>query len=289
MGDSRAVGHPVHLASGGAPRWRIAGRRYGAGAGSGASQPTHSEVGTPSPSAVTPGGPGPARRQVPAGRTASAGRSRLGGPLGGRGRPPAARPDHSPTNWLDNEEDATQATTDPADIGGRFGRRWGGTGRPDQRAALFRTRPQRRATWTASSSATPNNQAWTPGRTRPPSSPYATASGRGSPRGAGDARGSAGIEQRLRVEEHPNSVSPVCARPKSAGGTSKCAAIPPDHARRRGVAASSLSGVRGRGGPPVGRCLATAARRDSVTLSGVVVIVASATRNDVVAPPFSSV
>lgn len=43
--------------------------------------------------------------------------------------------------WLDNEQDATEATSNPAEVGARFGTRWASRATPDQRAALLEQRP----------------------------------------------------------------------------------------------------------------------------------------------------
>lgn len=44
--------------------------------------------------------------------------------------------------WLDNEQDATETTTNPADVGARFGARWAARAAPKQLAALLELRPQ---------------------------------------------------------------------------------------------------------------------------------------------------
>lgn len=43
--------------------------------------------------------------------------------------------------WLDNEQDATETTTNPADVGARFGVRWAARAAPTQLAALLELRP----------------------------------------------------------------------------------------------------------------------------------------------------
>ena len=44
--------------------------------------------------------------------------------------------------WLDNEQDATETTTNPAEVGARFGARWAARAAPEQHAALLKLRPQ---------------------------------------------------------------------------------------------------------------------------------------------------
>lgn len=43
--------------------------------------------------------------------------------------------------WLDNEQDATETTSDPVEVGARFGTRWASRANPEQRAALLEKRP----------------------------------------------------------------------------------------------------------------------------------------------------
>lgn len=43
--------------------------------------------------------------------------------------------------WQDNEQDATETTSNPAEVGARFGTRWGSRATPEQRVALLEQRP----------------------------------------------------------------------------------------------------------------------------------------------------
>jgi hypothetical protein len=43
--------------------------------------------------------------------------------------------------WQDNEQDATETTSSPVDVGARFGQRWASRATSEQRVALLSKRP----------------------------------------------------------------------------------------------------------------------------------------------------